>query len=100
MDKEEQKLVGYIIYTIMTFKTKGPQDTEWKPIVASPTVEWKKKIYLTEANAKEAAKHIEENQFDNRKAVIVPIYANRIDLDMVRETWKKTEEEVKRINNE
>jgi hypothetical protein len=102
MNKEEQKLVGYIIYNIWSYRTKGPRDADWKHQVASPEVEWKKKIYLTEASAKEAAKQIEENSHDLsfQRPVIIPIYANRSDFDAVRERWNEAKEEADRLNRE
>lgn len=97
MSKEGQKLVGYIVYDIWTYRTKSPQDENWKHQVIVPAVHWKKKIYVTLSSAEEAARHLEgENRL--AKAVIVPIYANREDLDQVKNGHKELKEKVERIN--
>lgn len=88
---EEQKLVGYIVYNIWTYKTKGPNEGEWRNQTISPEVHWKKKIYLTLSRAQEAAKHMKEKESGmndgawDSEQIIVPLYANREDLNRVSE---------------
>jgi hypothetical protein len=95
MNKEEQKLVGYIIYDIWSFKTSLDRGKTWQTQTIIPEVHWKHKIYLTEASANEAAKHIKGK--DNlHKAVIIPIYANKNELNKVKEEWNQ----LKQIINE
>jgi hypothetical protein len=87
MSDKEQKLVGYIVYDIWTYRTKSPQDENYKHQVIIPKVHWKKKIYTSLSSAEEAARHLEgENRL--AKAIIVPIYANREDLDWCN-NWLK-----------
>lgn len=99
MSDKEQKLVGYIVYDIWTYRTKSPQEENWKHQVILPEVHWKKKIYTSITSAKEAARHLEgENRL--AKAIIVPIYANREDLNKVKEGHKELKERVEQINKE
>lgn len=98
MNNEEQKLVGYIVYDIWTFGTSSDKGITWEKNVIQPHVHWRKKIYETLTSAENAVKDITGS--DNlHKAVIIPIYANRSDFDVVRETWKELKEEVNKINN-
>lgn len=96
-DVEKQKLVGYIVYDIWTFKSKGPEDPNWQHHVITPKVHWRKKIYTQLSHAEEAAKHLEGH---NRlaKAIVVPIYANKKDLDNVKKGHKELTERVEQIN--
>lgn len=91
METENQKLVGYIIYEIyvLSHEFRGEKGVT----VVSPEVSWKKKIYTTITAAEEALAHIEKHEW--RNGVIVPIYANREDLDGVSEKFK----ELKHKNN-
>lgn len=97
MNENEQKLVGYIVYDIWTYRTKSPQEENWKHQVIIPEVHWKKKIYTSITSAQEAVRHIER---ENRlaKAVIVPIYANREDLNQVKKGHQELTERVNQIN--
>lgn len=99
MNKEEQKLVGYIVYDIWTYKTSSDGFKTFKIHAIPPEVHWKHKIYLTEASANEAAKHI-VGQDNLHKAVIIPIYANRDDLNMVKEEWNHLKNIVSDINED
>ena len=97
MKDKEQKLVGYIVYDIWTYRTRGPQESEWTSQVIQPAVHWKKKIYLSLNSAEEAARHLEgENRL--AKAIIIPIYANREDLYRVREGHREFKERVELLN--
>lgn len=97
VNNNEQKLVGYIVYDIWTFLTKSPEDTEWETNVAQPSVHWRKKIYTSLSNAEEAARHIEgKNRLS--KAIIIPIYANREDLDNVKKGYEDLKEQVDKLN--
>jgi hypothetical protein len=98
MSKEEQKLVGYIIYDIWTYKTSSDKGKTWQFQSSAPEVHWRHKIYLTEASANEAAKHI-IGQDNLHKAVIIPIYADRDDLNMVRDEWVHLKNIASDINN-
>ena len=92
---EDQKLVGYIIYDIWTYNTSSDRGQTWQTQAIVPEVHWKHKIYLTEASANEAAKHIIGK--DNlHKAVIIPIYANKNELNKVKDEWNQ----LKQIINE
>jgi hypothetical protein len=88
---EEQKLIGYIVYNIWTYRTKGPDEVEWRYEAIFPEVHWKKKIYLTLSRAQEAAKHMKEKESGmndgawDSEQIIVPVYANREDLNRVSE---------------
>jgi hypothetical protein len=99
MSDKEQKLVGYIVYDIWTYMARSSQDENYKHQVILPEVHWKKKIYVTLSSAEEAARHLESK---NRltKAIIVPIYANREDLNKVKEGHQELKERVEQINKE
>jgi len=98
MNNKEQKLVGYIVYNIWTFKHKGREENEWKTEVVNPEVHWKKKIYLTLSRAQEAAKHMKEREVLSTQ-VIVPLYVNYDDFNMVKEGYKELNAEVQKLNN-
>jgi hypothetical protein len=99
MNKEEQKLVGYIIYDIWTYKTRSGKGETWQIQAITPEVHWRHKIYLTEVSANEAARHI-IGQDNLHKAVIIPIYADRDDLNMVRDEWNHLKNIANDINSE
>jgi hypothetical protein len=91
MNKEEQKLVGYIIYDIWSLKTSLDRGETWQRQTIIPEVHWKHRIYLTEASANEAAKHIKGK--DNlHKVAIIPIYANKNELNKVKDEWNHLKE--------
>ena len=98
MDNKEQKLVGYIVYNIWTYKHKGREDTEWTTAAISPEVHWKKKIYLTLSSAQEAAKHMKERESLSTQ-IIVPLYANYDDFNKVNEGYKELKVEIEKLNN-
>ena len=92
---KEQKLVGYIIYDIWTFGVSHDRGETWQKQTSIPEVHWKHRIYLTEASANEAAKHVKGK--DNlHKVVIIPIYANKEELNKVKDEWNH----LKQIINE
>lgn len=97
MKKEEQKLVGYIVYEIWTYKVRSGKDGPWSTDIIDPHVNWKKKIYTSYASAQNAVKDIEERNRSSKTA-IVPIYADRVDLDIVQEVWKELKNEVNKLN--
>ena len=98
MNKEEQKLVGYIIYDIWTYTTSSDRGRTLQIQAITPEVHWRHKIYLTESSANEAARHIIGK--DNlHKAVIIPIYADRDDLNMVKDEWDHLKNIANDINN-
>jgi hypothetical protein len=97
MSKEEQKLVGYIVYDIWTFNTSSDKGQTWEKQVIYPEVHWNKKIYTSYASAENAVKDI-VGKNNIHKAVIVPVYANRTDLNTVQQTWKELKDEVGIIN--
>ena len=99
MSKEEQKLVGYIIYDIWTYKTRSGKGETWQIHPIAPEVHWRHKIYLTEASANEAAKHI-IGQDNLHKAVIIPIYADRDDLIIVKDEWNHLKDIISDINED
>lgn len=95
MNNKEQKLVGYIIYDIWTLGVSHDRGETWQKQTSIPEVHWKHRIYLTEASANEAAKHIIGK--DNlHKVVIIPIYANKDELNKVKDEWNH----LKQIINE
>jgi hypothetical protein len=98
VETKEQKLVGYIVYNIWTYKRKGREDTEWKTAAISPEVHWKKKIYLTLSRAQEAAKHMKERESLSTQ-IIVPLYANYDDFNKVNEGYKELKTEIEKLNN-
>ena len=100
MNKEEQKLVGYIIYDIWTYKTRSGKGEAWQINAITPEVHWRHKIYITEASANEAARHIIGKDENLHKAVIIPIYADRSDLDMVGDEWNHLKNIANDINSE
>ena len=98
MNKETQKLVGYIVYDIWTFKVgydKNPVELELRTI--DPDVHWKKKIYTTYTAAQNAIKDIMGSS-GLHKAVIVPIYADRDDLNKVNDEWKELKITINKLN--
>ena len=99
MNKEEQKLVGYIIYDIWTYRVSSDHGKTFQIHPIAPEVHWRHKIYITEASANEAARHIIGK--DNlHKAVIIPVYADRDDLDIVRDEWNHLKNIATDINND
>jgi hypothetical protein len=88
---KEQKLVGYIIYDIWTCGVSHDRGETWQKQTIIPEVHWKNKIYLTEASANEAAKHI-IGKDDLHRAVIIPIYANKDELKAVKYEWDHLKE--------
>lgn len=92
---DEQKLVGYIIYDIWTYKHKGKEENEWKTEAIIPEVHWKKKIYLTLSRAEEAAKHMKERNGYDSEQIIIPVFSNREDLNRIEEGYKKLKSRIK-----
>jgi len=99
MNKEEQKLVGYIVYDIWTFNTSSDKGQTWEKNVINPEVHWRKKIYTSHASAESAVKDI-VGKNNIHKAVIVPIYADRTDLNLVQDAWKELKDEVETLNQQ
>jgi hypothetical protein len=99
MSKEEQKLVGYIVYDIWTYNVKRQKDGPWLTEVIDPEVHWKKKIYTSYTSAQNAVKDIMERDRSS-KPVIIPIYADRTDLDLVQQKWKELKDEVETLNQQ
>ena len=100
MNKEEQKLVGYIIYEIDSYRASYDKGKTFQIQLTTPEVHWRHKIYITEASANEAARHIMGKDENLHKAVIIPIYADRSDLDMVGDEWNHLKNIANEINNE
>ena len=100
MNKEERKLVGYIIYDIWTYRVSSDHGKTYQIHPIAPEVHWRHKIYITEASANEAARHIIGKDENLHKAVIIPIYADRSDLDMVGDEWNHLKNIANDINNE
>jgi TPP-dependent indolepyruvate ferredoxin oxidoreductase alpha subunit len=98
MNKEDRKLAGYIVYEIYTYRVSEDRGVTWKTRVPTPEVHWKKKIYTTITDAKNAVKDIHERTNEVNRAVIVPIYTDRTDLNLVQDAWKELKDEVETLN--
>jgi hypothetical protein len=88
MERENQILVGYIIYEIYELKSEWQGETQHH--ITSPSLSWKKKIYQTLTSAQEELTHIEQNEW--RHGIIIPIYANLEDLGKASEKFKELKE--------
>lgn len=80
-------------------KWKGLNDEEWKTDVVSPMPEFKKRIYDTEASAKEAADQMSKHYGEDHAYFILPIFTPEVEYAKVVEAYKERREKYKTQNS-
>lgn len=85
------KPIGYIIYQIWDMKWKWTDDDDWNVEPVSPIPEFKKRIYTTEASAKEAVEQMlkHNNGDQNFQYFILPIFTPEEEYAKVFEVFKE-----------
>jgi hypothetical protein len=83
MEKEKQKLVGYIIYDTFTYKVSMDYGKTYEKKISNP--EMRRKVYNTLGMAQGALENIKKCYDSN--AYIIPVYADPIDLDKMEKDY-------------
>jgi len=90
MEKEKQKLVGYIIYDTFTYKVSMDYGETYEKKISHP--EMRRKVYSTLGMAQEAMENIKKCY--NSNAYIVPVYADLSDLDEVKRDYNELKKSI------
>lgn len=89
------KPIGYIIYMFWDMKWKWSGDKDWTVEPVSPMPEFKKRIYSTEASAKEAVEQMQKHNGDEYQYFILPIFTQYEEFDKIKDAYFKRKEELK-----